>query len=199
MYTTHCLLPGATSGCNLRTSVGAGCSGRVLSDHAFFARRATASRTPATQNKLTETSCSLTAASQDGQPPGSLRVSISKDRSSQRCLAKRRGKSAVDVGESEPKLQQPVSGNLLGHERLCLTVAPGSMQVQEALKPVQQQVDVMQSKQAAQQVQRACNALSLQQQHPQLLSPSQLCIAAAHDLLMRSCCKSGRRCVCITS
>ena len=61
--------------------------------------------------------------------------------------------------------------------------------------PIQQYDDMMQSKQAAQQIPRACSALSLRQQHPQLLSQSQPCIAAAHDLPMRSCCKSGRRCV----
>lgn len=111
MYPTHCLLPVATSGCSLRTWVGAGCSGRVLSDHAFLARRATTSRTSAKQNNSAETSYTLTAASQDVQPLGSLRVSISKDRSSQRCLAKRRGKSAVDVDNTESKLQKPISGN----------------------------------------------------------------------------------------
>ena len=116
MHPTQCLPRSATSGCNLRALVGAECSGRVLSDHAFLARRAAASRTSAKRKKLAATSCQLSAASQDGQPPGSLRFSISKDRSSQICLAKRRGKSAVDVDDNESRLQQPVSGDLLGHE-----------------------------------------------------------------------------------
>ena len=121
MYPTQCLPPSATSGCNSRTSVGAGCSGRVLSDHTFLTRRAKASRTSAKKLKLAEGSCNLPIVSQHGRSLGSLRVSISKDRSSQRCLAKRRGKLAVDVDEADAKVQQPASGNLLGHKRLCLT------------------------------------------------------------------------------
>lgn len=126
-YPTQCLVSSASC-CNSRVSVGTGCSGRVLSDHAFMATRVTAFRTSTRRDKVLEGSYNLATTSQYDRYPGSLRISICKDRSSHRCQAKRRSKGATDVDEAEAKMQPPASGKLLGRHAdppapipLCVT------------------------------------------------------------------------------
>lgn len=224
MYPTRCLVSSATSCCNSRVAFGAGCSGRVLSDHAFLATRVTAFRTSTRRDKLPQGSYNLANTLENGRFPGSLRISICKDRSSHSCQAKRRSKGATDVDEAEGKVQLPASGklrerhaDLLGTHTLCVTFDEivdsvlmqlhNSSQACKASDSVEMQIHktftkactahhyLLQIKQAAQQVWKACSALSHPQQHLQLLSQSQLYIAAAQDPLIRRCCKNGRRCL----
>lgn len=122
MYPTNCRVSSATSCCNSRVPFGAGCSCRVLSDHAFLATRVTAFRTSSRGDKLPHGRYNLANTLQDGRYPGSLRISIGKDRSSHRCQAKRRSKGATDVDEAEAKAQLPASGKLRGRH----AVLPGT-------------------------------------------------------------------------
>lgn len=100
------------SRCNARSSPDTRSSGRPFFDHVFPSGRGTGCNFSAKQGQIQHSRHRLTSASIDGQRSNRLHDSISKDRSSLRCLAKRsRTSSAVDTNSLDEKSQRSVQGD----------------------------------------------------------------------------------------
>lgn len=113
MNLAGCLLARSTGSNMPQTYLDVGRFSRVLSDQAFSPRRLTAFKGWTKQVMFADGPCCVASTSQNGLHPRLQRNAFRhQDRSSQRCLAKKRTSKAVEVEDTPSKPHQTASGNL---------------------------------------------------------------------------------------